>query len=193
MRDLNSAYFKLNDRNSNVSCHYLISRSGLIYNLLCPSFKAWHAGKSQWKNKINLNDYSIGIELENRGHEYGYDYYTRRQYLSINILIKFLIKNFHIAEHNIIYHSDIAPNRKKDPGEKFYIDNINIKRFKKKPPFNKIKSLNSLLKTYGFSKIYLKKYRSYCIMAVKRSLNYKLINSVVSKKFKSDFYNLLFK
>ena len=193
MKDLNSAYFKLSDRNSNVSCHYLISRSGLIYNLLCPSFKAWHAGKSQWKNKINLNDYSLGIELENRGHEYGYDYYTKRQYLSLNILIKFLIKNFHIVEQNIIFHSDIAPNRKKDPGEKFYIDKINIKRFEKKTPFNKINSLNSLLKNYGFSNIYIKKYRTYCIMAVKRSLNYKLINSVVSKKFKSDFYNLLFK
>ena len=72
MIDFNSAYKKLNDPKSNVSCHYLISRQGKIYNLLCPKFKGWHAGVSEWKNIKNLNDYSIGIELENKGHEHGY-------------------------------------------------------------------------------------------------------------------------
>ena len=63
MIDFNSAYRKLNDVKSEVSCHYLISREGKIYNLLCPKFKGWHAGTSEWKNVKNLNDYSIGIEL----------------------------------------------------------------------------------------------------------------------------------
>ena len=58
-----SAYTKLNDLKSEVSCHYLISREGKIYNLLCPKFKGWHAGISEWKNVKNLNDYSIGCLL----------------------------------------------------------------------------------------------------------------------------------
>ena len=119
MIDFYSAYRKLNDLNSEVSCHYLISREGKIYNLLCPKFKGWHAGISEWKNVKNLNDYSIGIELENKGHEYGYTNFTNSQYHKLKKLIKFLKFNFYIKDEDIIFHSDIAPNRKKDPGEKF--------------------------------------------------------------------------
>ena len=67
MKNLQSAYSRLNSTSSDVSAHYLISRSGKIYNLLCLKLKAWHAGKSQWKNDKNINDSSIGIELENLG------------------------------------------------------------------------------------------------------------------------------
>ena len=119
MIDFYSAYRKLNDLNSEVSCHYLISRQGKIYNLLCPKFKGWHAGISEWKNVKNLNDYSIGIELENKGHEHGYNNFTNSQYHKLKQLIKFLKFNFYIKDKDIIFHSDIAPNRKKDPGEKF--------------------------------------------------------------------------
>ena len=124
MSDFKSAYKKLNNINSNVSCHYLISRSGNIYNLLCPNFKAWHAGESEWQNMQNLNDFSIGIELENRGHEYGYTNFTKKQYLHLNKLLNFLCFNFFIDYKNIIFHSDIAPHRKRDPGEKFFLKKI---------------------------------------------------------------------
>ena len=66
---------KVSDNNSNVSAHYLISRKGIIFSNA--SIKAWHAGKSKWKNKININDYSIGIELENKGHKYGYSNFLK--------------------------------------------------------------------------------------------------------------------
>ncbi len=192
MKNLNLAYKKLSDTNSNVSAHYLISRKGIIFNLLCPKYKAWHAGKSKWGNKTNINDYSIGIELENKGHDYGYSNFSKKQYNSLKKLIFFLKINFKIFDKNIIFHSDIAPNRKCDPGEKFMINKIGINRFN----FNKRKdkySLDEMLNLYGFHKTYLRKYKIFCIEAVKRSLNYENINSTPSKKFLKDFYNLLFK
>ena len=76
MKCLKLAYKKLSEKSSNVSAHFLISRQGTIYNLLCPKYKAWHAGKSKWKDKTNINDYSIGIELENKGHVYGYSNFS---------------------------------------------------------------------------------------------------------------------
>ena len=193
MKSLKDAYLKLSNLKSDVSTHYLISRKGLIYNLLCPSLKAWHSGKSRWKNKININDYSIGIELENKGHDHGYDNFSSKQYSSLKKLISFLNKTFQIQHQNIIFHSDISPNRKRDPGEKFLNYKAGINRFKKYSPYKKKYSILDLLKIYGFSSFYLKKYKSDCIMAVKRSLNYREINNKIDNKFKLDFYNLLFK
>ena len=90
MKSLQSAYGRLNNTQSEVSAHYLISKQGIIYNLLCPKFKAWHAGKSQWKKEKNLNDSSIGIELENKGHDHGYAKFTSNQYESLKKLINSL-------------------------------------------------------------------------------------------------------
>ena len=192
MKSLKEAYFRLNDINSEVSIHYLISRKGIIYNLLCPKLKAWHAGESKWKDHININDYSIGIELENKGHEHGYENFSKKQYQSINNLIKFLSFNFHIQNNDIIFHSDISPNRKKDPGEKFYLNKLKINRFRY--PNNKRNySIIKLLRIYGFNKNYIKRFKKQCILSVKRTLNYKRINHHISKKFYFDFYNLLFK
>ena len=191
MKNLKLAYKKLSDENSNVSSHYLISKEGIIFNLLCPKYKAWHAGKSKWKNYININNYSIGIELENRGHDFGYSNFSTKQYSSLKKLIFFLKKNFKILEKNIVFHSDISPNRKKDPGEKFFINKIGIERFNRKKVKDKY-SLDEMLKLYGFHKTYIKYHKKLCIEAVKRSLNYTYINSSQSKKFLKDFYNLLF-
>ncbi len=193
MQSLKSAYYKLSDINSDVSAHYLISRKGKIFNFVCPRLKAWHAGKSQWKKEENLNDFSIGIELENRGHDYGYQEFTSKQYNSLKKLINFLISIYRVKSKNIIYHSDISPNRKKDPGEKFYLNKIGINRFKKSN-FKKSKkiSINEMLKIYGFSKKYINRYFPDCIMAAKRSMNYKSVNPIINEKFKRDFINLLF-
>jgi N-acetylmuramoyl-L-alanine amidase len=191
MIDFYSAYRKLIDLKSEVSCHYLISREGKIYNLLCPKFKGWHAGISEWKNVKNLNDYSIGIELENKGHEHGYTNFTNSQYHKLKQLIKFLKFNFYIKDEDIIFHSDIAPNRKKDPGEKFIVKKLGVERFN----FHQRKkfSINRLLKFYGFSQNYIKIHKADCIKAAKRSLNYKTIDSSISKNFKKKLNNLLFK
>tara|TARA_A100001035_G_C27697235_1_gene460712 strand:+ start:292 stop:933 length:642 start_codon:yes stop_codon:yes gene_type:complete len=192
MKTLKLAYKKLSDERSDVSTHYLISRNGFIFNLLCPKYKAWHAGESKWKNYKYINDYSIGIELENKGHEFGYSNYSNMQYSNLKKLINFLKKNFNILDENIVFHSDISPNRKQDPGEKFFLEKIGINRFN----LNKTKrkySIDEMLNLYGFHKSYIKKYKKYCIMAVKRSLNYKYISPYQSKKFSKHFYNLLFR
>ena len=80
---------------------------------------AWHAGKSSWKNKKFLNKSSIGIEISNPGHQYGYKKFNKKQIQILINLLKKLIKKFKISPKNILGHSDIAPDRKKDPGEKF--------------------------------------------------------------------------
>ena len=193
MKSLKDAYSRLTNINSEVSIHYLISRKGIIYNLLCPRLKAWHAGESRWKNNKNINDYSIGIELENKGHEYGYENFSKKQYLAINHLIQFLSFNFNIKNHDIIFHSDISPNRKKDPGEKFYLNKLKIDRFNHLNIKKKNYSIKELLYLYGFNKNYIKKYEKQCILSIKRVLNYKKIDPFISKKFYIDFYNLLIK
>ena len=191
MKTLKLAYKKLVDERSDVSTHYLISRNGFIFNLLCPKYKAWHAGESKWKNNNNINDYSIGIELENKGHDFGYSNYSNKQYLSLKKLINFLKINFNLIDESIVFHSDISPNRKQDPGEKFFIKKIGISRFNLKKTKKKY-SVDEMLKLYGFHKTYIKKYKKFCIMSVKRSLNYKYISPNQTKKFIKDFYNLLF-
>ena len=80
---------------------------------------AWHAGKSYWKNFKLLNKYSIGIEISNPGHSNVYRSFLPNQIKSIKKLLKFLIKKYKINPSNVLGHSDISPDRKKDPGEKF--------------------------------------------------------------------------
>ncbi len=197
MKSLELAYKKLNSLKSDVSCHYLISRKGSIFNLLCPSLKAWHAGVSKWRNISNLNDVSIGIELENRGHEFGYQSFTQSQYTSLKKLYNFLNINFFIKKNNFLTHSDIAPNRKKDPGEKFFFSKFDAIKDKilDKNKINKSKNIDNLLNHYGFHKSYIKNYKNDCIIAVKRSLNYnkQKINPEINQAFLKDFYNLIFK
>ena len=110
---------KLMNPKHKVSAHYLIDRKGKILKMVDDNKIAWHAGKSKWKNYNNLNKHSIGIELVNKGHQFGYEKFT---ILQVNNLIKLcqnLKKKYKIKNSNIVGHSDIAPLRKQDPGEKF--------------------------------------------------------------------------
>ena len=191
MKSLQSAYSRLNSTSSDVSVHYLISKQGKIYNLLCPRFIAWHAGKSQWKGDKNLNDISIGIELENKGHEHGYTKFTIKQYESLRKLLNFLRTTYKIDDQSILFHSDISPNRKKDPGEKFNLNKVGIYRFNKLKINNKTLPLNEMLRLYGFSDEYIKLHQDDCIKAVKRTLKYSKVTKNIDKNFKMNFYNLL--
>ena len=119
MKNEKKTIYRLKNPKSLVSSHYLIKRNGKIILLVPPLYTAWHAGISSWKKKSLLNKSSIGIEITNPGHQYGYRNFTKKQILSTIKLSKFLIKKFKIKKENILGHSDIAPNRKKDPGEKF--------------------------------------------------------------------------
>ncbi len=111
-----------------VSCHYLIDRNGKTIRLVDDHKVAWHAGKSKWKNLVNLNFNSIGIELVNKGHQHGYQKYTSVQINSLIRLCLFLKKKFRINSSNILGHSDISPLRKQDPGEKFPWKRLSKKR-----------------------------------------------------------------
>jgi len=110
---------RLTDKKSKVSAHYLINRKGHIIKMVQENKVAWHAGKSRWKNFINLNSHSIGIELVNKGHRFGYENFSKKQINKLLLLCKFLTKKYKIKQSNILGHSDVAPLRKIDPGEKF--------------------------------------------------------------------------
>ena len=119
MRSDKSAIEKLTNNNSKVSCHYYIDQKGQIIQMVPDLYIALHAGKSFWKRDKNLNKNSIGIEISNPGHDHGYKKFTKKQIESLINLSKKLIKNYSIKKKNILGHSDIAPLRKKDPGENF--------------------------------------------------------------------------
>ena len=110
---------RLTNSNSKVSCHYFIKKNGEIVKIVPDLYIAWHAGYSSWKKDQFINLNSIGIEISNPGHNHGYEKFNINQLKSIIKLTKILKKKFKIKKQNILGHSDIAPLRKKDPGEKF--------------------------------------------------------------------------
>ncbi len=119
MKNFKSALDRLCDKKSKVSSHYLIGRNGRIINLVNESHRAWHAGVSYWRGIHNLNNCSIGIELENPGYEFGYLPFSKKQMESLIFLCKKIKKKYQIHPEWVLGHSEIAPNRKKDPGKKF--------------------------------------------------------------------------
>jgi len=119
MKKESEAIKRLTDIQSEVSCHYLVKNNGEIITMIPGSYIAWHAGKSSWGNHKSLNKNSIGIEITNPGHEFKYKKFSKRQITSLLRLSIFLIKKYKVDIKNILGHSDIAPERKKDPGEKF--------------------------------------------------------------------------
>jgi len=102
-----------------VSSHYLIKNNGEIVILVPELYTAWHAGISAWQRQKQLNKYSIGIEISNPGHQNGYKNFSKKQINSLIKLSRYLIKKYKIKKNFILGHSDISPDRKLDPGEKF--------------------------------------------------------------------------
>ena len=200
MKNELSALNRLTDYKSKVSSHYFIKKNGKIINLVPDLYEAWHAGKSNWKNIQSLNRYSIGVEIQNSGHENSYEKYSNKQINSVKKLLRFLTKRYRVNCKNILGHSDIAPNRKKDPGEKFpwkYLSkfnlaiwhNINLKKCKETRNMV-IDSkdckifLNNLYKI-GYSKIY--KYDKinnlrFLTIAFQRRFRQELVNGIVDKE-----------
>ena len=113
------SFNRLKNMKSKVSCHYFINRKGTVIQMIEDNKVAWHAGKSRWKNFKNLNKSSIGIELVNKGHNFGYQKFPSSQIKSLINLCNKLKKKYKIKKDNILGHSDIAPLRKVDPGKKF--------------------------------------------------------------------------
>ena len=198
MRSESKALKRLTDDKSNVSCHYFVKRNGQIILMVPELFEAWHAGKSRWKKDISLNKYSIGVEISNKGHEFGYQNYTKKQISSLIKLTKYLIKKYKIKRSNILGHSDIAFERKKDPGEKFpwnYLANkkigfwhkINEKnliknRKNKTTNTESIKFIRYLNKIGYFTKNFNKNKKLKLVKSFQRRFRQELVNGIIDKE-----------
>lgn len=104
---------------SHVSCHYVVDTDGFITQMVPERLRAWHAGQSYWRGETDINSHSIGIEIQNPGHEQGYPRFTPAQMKSVIELSRDIVRRNSIPTDNVLAHSDVAPNRKIDPGEKF--------------------------------------------------------------------------
>lgn len=104
---------------SKVSCHYLIDLDGRITQMVDEELRAWHAGQSVWKGECDINSTSIGIEVHNPGHDHGYPEFPPAQMEAVAALGRDIIARHTIPPEHVLAHSDVAPRRKKDPGEKF--------------------------------------------------------------------------
>ncbi|MDC0943564.1 N-acetylmuramoyl-L-alanine amidase [Candidatus Pelagibacter sp.] len=189
MRKESDAINRLTNIQSEVSSHYLIQRNGTINVMVPDLYVAWHAGKSSWKSFKSLNKNSIGIEISNPGHENKYINFSKKQIQSILYLSKSLMKKYNIQSSNILGHSDIAPFRKKDPGEKFpwkYLAKFGIGKWHSLS--NKILKKNRMKKIYiNEEKIFYKSL--FKIGYSKKILNKKTLISAFQRRYRQDLIN----
>ena len=189
MRKENDAINRLTNIQSEVSSHYLVQRNGNINVMVPDLYVAWHAGKSSWKSYKSLNKNSIGIEISNPGHEHTYINFSKKQIKSILYLSKSLIKKYNIKLSNVLGHSDIAPFRKKDPGEKFpwkYLAKFRIGKWHSLS--NKILKKNRMKKiNINEEKIFYKSL--FKIGYSKKVLNKKTLVSAFQRRYRQDLIN----
>tara|TARA_Y100000590_G_scaffold251115_1_gene282018 strand:+ start:1269 stop:2009 length:741 start_codon:yes stop_codon:yes gene_type:complete len=201
MKSENAAIKRLTKIQSEVSTHYFVKKSGEVLRMVPDLYIAWHAGVSQWRKHKLLNKNSIGIEISNPGHQNGYIPFSKKQIKSTIKLSKILIKKYKIKNYDILGHSDIAPERKKDPGEKFpwkilYKNKIgiwhNLSKNKLSPlrrisvSSKQIKSCITSLKKLGYPKssiVYKKKrYETLLIKAFQRRFRPELIDGKIDQE-----------
>ena len=191
---------KLTNSKSKVSSHYFVKRNGEILTLVPDLYISWHAGISSWKNYKSLNKYSIGIEISNPGHQHEYKNFTQKQINSVLKLSRSLVKKYKIKSKFILGHSDIAPNRKKDPGEKFPWEFLAKRKIgcwhnlnQKKLLVERRKVINEFDKDIFFKNLYkigytksVNKKNNKClkkiILAFQRRFRQSLINGIVDKE-----------
>ena len=182
---------RLCDPKFKVSCHYLIGESGNVHRLVQDNNVAWHAGKSCWGKYKNLNKNSIGIELVNKGHKFGYKNFKKKQIRSLIKISKKLIKKYKIKKQNIVGHSDIAPLRKIDPGEKFPWKELASNKIGNwhSIHFNKLRKLRSLKISKKLKKEFINDLirLGYCLNGRKSNLT-KTIKSF-QRRYRKDLIN----
>ena len=200
MKKQKDAITQLTNIKSKVSSHYFIKNNGEILTLVPDLHIAWHAGVSSWEKYKSINKYSIGIEISNPGHEHSYKKFSKEQIKSVLKLSTYLIKKYKIKSNFILGHSDIAPDRKKDPGEKFpwkylsrnkigYWHNLKEKELLKKRnqkvnQLDKTKFIKNLYKM-GYSRnISFKKYKYFKLLtsAFQRRFRQELVNGIIDKE-----------
>ena len=212
MKTEKSALKRLSSKKSKVSSHYFIKKNGSIINLVPDLYISWHAGISFWKKLKKLNKYSIGIEIHNPGHQHGYKSFNKKQINSVKYLSLKLAKKYNIKREQYLGHSDVAPDRKKDPGEKFpweflskyriglwhSLDKKILKKFRLKKTNNAEKKifLNNLIKIGYFLKKKEINSISFAIKAFQRRFRPQLINGKadleclkISKNLVKNSYN----
>ena len=202
MKNEFDAINKLTNFKSDVSCHYFIKNNGETFVMVPDSYIAWHAGKSSWKHYKSLNKYSIGIEINNPGHDYNYKKFSKKQIQSLIKLSTILIKKYKINSKNILGHSDVAPERKKDPGEKFpwkelskqgigLWHSLSIQSLKKnrkieldkvgkKMFFNNLSKIGYVIKKTKNSRN--RKFNNYIVKAFQRRFRQELVNGKLDKE-----------
>jgi N-acetylmuramoyl-L-alanine amidase len=119
MKDAASAIERLCDPDARVSCHYLVDEDGKVLRMVPEAKRAWHAGRSYWRGLHEVNGASIGIEIVNPGHEFGYRPFPKPQMEALLPLLADIVERRQIPPANVVGHSDVAPARKQDPGELF--------------------------------------------------------------------------
>lgn len=119
MESAEAALDWLTREESKVSCHYLVDEEGRITQMVRESERAWHAGQSLWSGETDLNSCSIGIEIHNQGHDFDYRDFPETQMRAVIALCGDILGRHAVPPHRVLAHSDIAPGRKRDPGEKF--------------------------------------------------------------------------
>jgi len=167
MQSAEAALERLCDRDAGVSSHYLIDEAGVIYQLVEEEKRAWHAGVGYWRGEEDLNSASIGIEIVNPGHEFGYQPFPEVQIQSVIHLSKAIVERHSIQPVNVIGHSDLAPSRKQDPGELFpwerlagegvglWISSIEVAAISQAEVKEALKSLGYDLESNGFDDVLL--------------------------------------
>lgn len=113
------AFARLRDPQAKVSAHYVIEENGNVTRMVDESRRAWHAGESSWMRETDINACSIGIELINPGHQFGYRAFPEAQMAAAEVLAARIVSRYTIAPQRVLGHSDVAPIRKSDPGELF--------------------------------------------------------------------------
>lgn len=119
METAKAALDRLCDPEAKVSAHYVVDEDGTVYHLVPEARRAWHAGVAVWKGERDINGVSIGIEIVNPGHEFGYRDFPGVQIDAVTGLLDGIRGRWDIADHRLLGHSDVAPERKQDPGERF--------------------------------------------------------------------------
>jgi len=119
MQSAQAAIDRLRDPEAKVSSHYVVDEDGAVFRLVPEALRAFHAGISYWRGRRVLNDVSIGIEIVNPGHEWGYRPFPEAQMASVRALCLGILGRHAITARCVVGHSDVAPNRKQDPGELF--------------------------------------------------------------------------
>lgn len=119
MESTQEALERLRDPASHLSAHYFVTEGGEVFQLVDEAKRAWHAGVSHWRGEHSINDISIGIELANPGHEFGYTPFPKPQMASLAELCVDIVRRHAIEPINVVGHSDVAAGRKQDPGELF--------------------------------------------------------------------------